>query len=493
METLTKRIIAIVLIAVIGVGIGVTVWFFVAQPEAGYKRPGAPSGIPDERIIKIGILGDTTDITGEGAYKGAYAAIKKINEAGGITGVHADGPVYFALISVNTYEAEPFLDIAKGTLAAEKMMTQYEPDFVIGGFRTEAVMTYRETVLDEEIIFINTGAATDSYCLSVLSNYARYKYCFRAMPINSTSLAKEITEFYALAIKPALEAEYPGLNVTKVAILREDLEWTVPMSGILNGVYKSYWRANKTAYWYLKDYHGFNDNPWFNFTIVDEIAYPITATSTDFTGYMNQLDTAGAQVVCPIISAQGGIKMMTQYAQLDPKYMIVGIDVMSQLGDDPDDKTGYWYDTDGGCNGEIIMQSTTRTNKTTQTIAMWDEYRTLWKKDPLYTAVGSYGAVELLAWAINGTKSIDSDTIVAKLETITPANPREGAGGWTGFTSTHDLYEGYDPATQRIYSVTLWVQWQDDGTKKVVTSGGHIYPEWIVDTPIQFPTQGINT
>ncbi|MFX0030603.1 MAG: ABC transporter substrate-binding protein [Candidatus Hermodarchaeota archaeon] len=487
MEALTKRILAIVLIAVIGVGIGVGAWFLLAEEDKGYKVPGAPSGITQDQIIKIGLLGDLGDLTGDGNYKGAYLAAKEVNEAGGI--VLTSGTYYFGVIAENTYEAEPFLDTTKGVLAAEKLMTQREPDIVIGGFRTEAVMAYREVVIAEQKLFMNTGAATDSYCLSVLADYAKYKYCFRTMPINSTSLAKEIVEFYALALKPAMEAELGGgANITKVGILREDLAWTVPMLNILNGYYKAVYRSNKTLYWYLKDYHGFNDNPWFNFTIVADTAYPITATSTDFTGYLNAFETTyGAEIVCPIISAQGGIKMMTQYKSLEPNYMIVGIDVMSQLGDDPDDPTGYWDDTNGGCAYEIIMQSTTRTNKTSQTIAFWDAYRAQYNRDPLYTAVGSYGTVHMLAWAIDQADSLDTDDIITQLETITPANTFEGPGGNTGFTTTHDLYEGYDSVSGKIYSVTLWVQWLTNGTKAVVTSGGHIYPEWIVDTAIQVP------
>jgi branched-chain amino acid transport system substrate-binding protein len=472
MEKLTKRIIAIVLIAVIGVGIGIGAWFLLVQEEeAGYKTPGAPSGA---KIIKIGHLGDTGDITGEGSYQGSYLAVKQINEAGGIT--VGNETYYFGIISENTREAEPYLDITDGELAAEKMMTKHEPDFLVGGFRTEALMTYRERVMDDQKIFINVGAATDSYCASVASDYDRYKYCFRTMPINSSSLAKEIVEFYALALKPAMEAAM-GVTVDRVAIIREDLEWTVPMSYILNGYYVPY------------GYYGLNSNPWFNFTIVDEIAYPITATSTDFTGYINQFDTApaDAQIVCPIISAQGGIKLMTQYNSLQPDFMIVGIDVMSQLGDDPDDKNGYWYDTEGGCIYEILMQSTTRKNKTSLTVAMWDAYVDLWNMDPLYTAVGGHGAIHMLAWAIESVGTIDSDAVVAQLETINYNNPMEGAGGNIAFNPRHDLIEGYNPVTKMIYSVTLWVQWQAGGTKSVVTSDGFIYPEWIVDTPIEIP------
>ncbi|MFX1322687.1 MAG: ABC transporter substrate-binding protein [Promethearchaeota archaeon] len=472
MKSLSKRIIAIVLIAVIGVGIGVGAWFFLIQEEAaGYKTPGAPSGVPDNRIIKIGHLGDTGDITGEGAYQGAYLAIKQINSAGGVNINNVT--YYFGLISENTREADPYLDVTEGEIAAEKMMTKHHPDFVIGGFRTEAVMTYREAVMDEHKIFINIGAATDSFCQSVASDYDRYKYCFRVMPINSTSLAKEIVEFYALAVKPAMELAL-GVNVTTVAIIRENLEWTVPMKNILYGYYAPY------------GYYGLTNNPWFNFTIVQDLAYPITATSTDFTGYLNQFDGV-AQIVCPIISAQGGIKMMTQYNTLHPDFMIVGIDVMSQLGDDPDDKNGYWYDTNGGCIYEIIMQSTTRTNKTSLTIDMWDAYVEQWNMDPLYTAVGAYGAVYMLQWAIENAGTLYSDSIVDQLETIDVDNPMEGAGGNVAFNARHDLVEGYDQDSGMIYSVTLWVQWQAGGTKSVVTSGGFIYPEWIVDTPIQIP------
>lgn len=492
MEKLTQRILAIVLIAAIGTGIGVGAWFFLAPGVRGYETPNAPAGAP---IIKLGVLSDLTDITGEGAYQGAYLAVSEINEAGGININGTDH--YLGIIAENTYEAEPYLDVSKGTLAATKMMTQHKPDFVLGGFRTEAVMTYREQVIAEEIIFMNIGAATDTYCASVNGTdklspgYQKYKYCFRAMPINSSSLAKEISQFIAQALKPAMELAQPGLNVTKVAVIREDLEWTGPMWNILNGYYK--WLArNVPGYEHLIVYHGLDDNPWFNFTIVDEIAYPITATSTDFTTYLNRLQYAGAQVVIPIISAQGGIKMMTQYDQLHPNYMIAGIDVMAQLGDDPLDVTGYWNETNGGCNYEIIMQSTTRTNKTTLTIDMWDAYVEMWNMDPLYTAVGSVGAVRMLADAILATQSIDSDDIIIELEKINVTNTYLGAGGNIAFNENHDLYEGYDPVTEKIFSVTLWVQWQNGGKKSVVTSAGSIYPEWIVDAPIQIPFWGIN-
>ncbi|MFX1375174.1 MAG: OmpL47-type beta-barrel domain-containing protein [Promethearchaeota archaeon] len=442
--------------------------------------PGVPIDIPEDRIIKIGTLADFTHISGESTFQGSYSAIKQINEDGGINITQStdeafpNGTYYFGIIGENTYEAEPLPDVSKGVLAADKLMNQHQPDFVIGGFGTESVMTYLEIILDEQKIFINTGAAFETFCAMIGSDYARYKYLFRTMPINLTSFSKELIKFYALALKPAMEAAQPGLNVTKVAIIREDLVWTVPMSYVLNGYYAPY------GFW------GLNSNPIFNFTIEEEITFPITATALDFAVYLNMMEMTGVQIVFPLLSTNAGIKLMQLYNTMRPKFIIAGLDYMSQLGD-------YWYQSEGGCNYEIIMQSTTRTNKTSLTIAMWDSYVYMWDMDPFYTGIGSYDSIFMLLDAIEATQSIDSDAIVAELENLTPENPTEGAGGWVGFNEYHDLYEGYDIGTGKIYGVTLWAQWQSGGTKSILSSGGYIYPEWIVDAPIQMPPWGINT
>jgi len=82
MEPLTKRILAIVLIAVVGVGIGLTVWIFVAPYQWSAKDcPGAPANISSDQIIRMGVLGGLYDIQGEGAYQGAWLAAYEINQA----------------------------------------------------------------------------------------------------------------------------------------------------------------------------------------------------------------------------------------------------------------------------------------------------------------------------------------------------------------------------------------------------------------------------
>ena len=186
MESLTKRILAIVLIAVIVTGIGVGAFFLLATPaSAKYETPGV-TGVASNRMIKIGVLGDTKRTTGEGAWQGAWLAAYEINTAGGID---VGGETYYiGLISEDTDEENPYLDVTKGVAAAQKIIEVDKAEFLLGGFRTEALKAYIEVVMDKHKIFIGTGAATDYFCENVKSYPNRYKTFFRAMPINSTEL-----------------------------------------------------------------------------------------------------------------------------------------------------------------------------------------------------------------------------------------------------------------------------------------------------------------
>ena len=87
MKKSTQRILAIVLVAVIGAGIGVGAFFFLATEALEYNwenPPGAPAGVPQNRIIKIGVLDDMGYITGQGATNGAEMAARDINVRGGV-------------------------------------------------------------------------------------------------------------------------------------------------------------------------------------------------------------------------------------------------------------------------------------------------------------------------------------------------------------------------------------------------------------------------
>jgi ABC-type branched-subunit amino acid transport system substrate-binding protein len=432
MEQLTKRILAIVLIAVIGVGVGITVWIFVAPYSWGAKDcPGAPAGITEDQIIKIGVLGGLQDIQGAGQLEGAKLAAYEINTAGGI--VVSGKTYYIGITAEDTDESNPNLDTTKGVAAAERIINYKNVQLLTGGFRTEALEVYLETVVAAKIPFIGTGAATDSFCQNVLDDYAKYKYFFRNMPINSTSLAGEIFAFLATYASV--------LGVNQFGILYEDLDWTTTLVAALE--------------YYLPLLTGGS--------IVGKVAYPITALQTDMNGYMSALDTNNTQILVPVISAQGGILMMKSYASLEPGFVVIGIDVQSQLDT-------FWADSTGACLYETMLQSLYNTSKTDVSIPFWNAYYERYAHEPLYTAVGSYDAVNLYAWAINETQSFNVDGLITQIETIDVSNPLPGAGGNAAFTQSHDVFEGYP------YGYTLFCQWQAGGTKVVVPAYGNPYP-----------------
>jgi len=191
-----------------------------------YTFPGVPDSIALNESIRIGLLDDLKDITGEYAWKGALLAAREINEAGGII-INAT-QFYVGLAAEDTDEANETLDISKEIDAANRILS-YDPHFIIGGYRTESVSAYLELFMDAKIPFLGTGLSSDVFCQNILDDYAKYKYFFRVMPINSTKLGAEFIT-YIITLCSVMNATLGGVNDFRTAILREDLSWSEPLS-----------------------------------------------------------------------------------------------------------------------------------------------------------------------------------------------------------------------------------------------------------------------
>jgi branched-chain amino acid transport system substrate-binding protein len=440
MESLTKRILAVVLIAVIGVGIGVGAYFLLSQPESAFAYPGAPSGFDTSKTIKIGCAGDTGEIQGDANYEGAWFAAKKINEAGGI--MINGSPWYVGVTKEDTDESNTNLVTARGVDAARRLIYNKKVDFAMGGFRSEALFAYGEEFMEAEMIFINTGAATDVFCENVRDDYANYKWFFRFMPINSTSLGGQILGTLAGFIL-TINATFPNHDVKQIGILAEDLTWVTSLVGAITA--------------YLPLYTGM----WAE--MLTPILYDITLSATDMNTHLASFSSQGADIVIPVISAQGGILMMQQYAANNYPYLIFGIDVQSQLDT-------YWAASGGACVYETIMQTLYACNKTADSWEFWFDFIDQFGHEPLYIACGAYDATNALRDAIFATQSLRADDIIAHMETWDRGNPHPGvAGDASWWPNTHDLVAGYPSG------YTLWCQWQTDGTKNVVPAA--IYPD----------------
>ncbi|MHA2180627.1 MAG: ABC transporter substrate-binding protein [Promethearchaeota archaeon] len=457
MESLTKRILAIVLIAIIGTGIGLGAYFFLLAPGAGDYQwsasdaPGAPGTINSSQIIKIGCAGDIGEIQGDGNWEGAYLAAKHINEAGG---VDVGGMTYYVGITTeDTDESNPNLVTSRGVTAARRLIYNKKVDFGVGGFRSEALLAYQEEFMDAEIIFIDTGASTDIFCENVNNSYSRYKYFFRFMPINSTSLAGQIIETLVGFIL-TMNATYPNQEVKQVGILAEDLTWTAGMIGALQ--------------YYIPLYTNLTTGGTWEAEILTPIKYDVTLSATDMNTHLASLESQGADIVIPVISGSGGILMMQQYALNMYDYLIFGIDVQSQLDT-------FYVDSGNSSTYETIMQTLYETNKTATSVAFWNAFKAEFSHEPLYTAVGAYDAVMGIVDAINATQSFDALDIIAEFESWTPSNPHPGVSGEGAWNPlTHDLIAGYP------YGYTLWCQWQPGGVKEVIPAQIYTpYAPWL--------------
>jgi branched-chain amino acid transport system substrate-binding protein len=327
--------------------------------------------------------------------------------------------------------------------------------FATGGFRSEALLAYQLVFMNNKIPFINTGAATDVFGQNVKNEYAIFKYFFRINPINSTSLGTQIL-FYLAFQMLLLNATYPNHDVVDVGILAEDLTWTVPnVAAITNS---------------LPAITSLISGGLLVANIAETILYDITLTSADMATHLTTLEAAGCDIVIPLISAQGGILMMNQYATLTPDYLLIGIDVQSQLDT-------FWADSGGDCIYETILQIGYSTNKTTKSIPFWNAYIAEWGNEPLYIASGSYDAVNTYVWAINQSQSLNADTIVTTMESIDRGNFLEGAGGNIAFWPlTHEIVYGYP------YAYALFCQWQTAGTKAVLPTFFGTNPQAYPDT-----------
>src|SRR5687768_6843856 len=138
------------------------------------------------QTIKIAILGPMAFVQGENHWAGAEMARDEINKAGGI---NVGGKrMRIELIRADTNEIQSVPD---ATNAMERVITRDKADFLIGGFRSEAVLAMQEVAMDYKKIFLGAGAAHSKLGLNVEQNYERYKYWFRVTPPKDVDLVRQ--------------------------------------------------------------------------------------------------------------------------------------------------------------------------------------------------------------------------------------------------------------------------------------------------------------
>jgi branched-chain amino acid transport system substrate-binding protein len=172
--------------------------------------------------IKIGVIGPMKFVQGIGHWNGAVMAAEEINAKGGVK--VGNKTMKIKLIQADSNE---FLSVTDATNAMERLITRDKVNFVVGGFRTEAVLAMQDIAMNQKVIFIGCGAAHEELCNRVAKDYDQYKYFFRMTPFNSGFLVK--TAFLHVAATAAEVKKQLGLDKIKVAFVAEKAQWADPM------------------------------------------------------------------------------------------------------------------------------------------------------------------------------------------------------------------------------------------------------------------------
>jgi branched-chain amino acid transport system substrate-binding protein len=321
-------------------------------------------------------------------------------------------------------DSNEFLNVTDATNAMELLVTRDKVDFIVGGFRSEAVLAMQDIAMDYKKIFIGCGAAHPQLCTRVAEDYDTYKYFFRGTPFNSTYLVR--TCFIQMATVGAILKKSLNIEKVKVAIVAEKAMWVDPM---------------------IKAAEGFI--PKMGMEVVG--VWRPSPVATDVMAELSAIQRSEAHLIFTIFSSSVGIPFARQAGELKIPAVQVGINVESQ-------KVGFWDATQG--MGNYVMTLNTycpgvEYNELTKPFV--DKYMEKYGEPPTYTA-DTYAAIKYgIVPAIEKTGTLDADKLVEFMENdvhLVPSGKVAYIKDKEG-RPLHDLKWGPGVLT------SLGVQWQD--------------------------------
>ena len=385
--------------------------------------------------IKIGVIGPMKFVQGIGHWNGATMAAEEINARGGIQ-------VGTKKMKINLIQADSneFLNVTDATNAMERLMTKDKVDFVVGGFRTEAVLAMQDIAMEHKKIFIGCGAAHDELCLRVAKNYNTYKYFFRGTPFNSTYLAR--TAFVHLGTVAAILKQSLNIPKIKVAVVMEKAMWADPMVSAAEA-----------------------NIPKMGMEVAG--VWRPSPVATDVTPELSAIQRSEAQIIFTIFSSSVGLPFARQAGELNIPAVQVGINVESQKDD-------FWKVTQG--MGNYVMTTNTycrgvESNELTK--AFVDGYVKRFGETPTYTSDTYSVIVNTLAPIIEQTGTLDPDKLVSVLEERVYKSP----SGTVKYMKDAEGRPLHDLTWGPGYLTSLGTQWQDGKMVGVWPNKWKVTPE----------------
>ena len=361
--------------------------------------------------IKIAILGPMNFVQGENHWAGAEMARDEINKAGGISVGGKKRMVELVRADTNEIQSVP-----DATNAIERVITRDKVDFLIGGFRSEAVLAMQEVAMDYKKIFLGAGAADAKLGENVEKNYDRYKYWFRVTPTKAPDLFRTlmaVLDNIGGQVRTSLKTETP-----KVAIVAEKAVWT---EAIVKGVQATL--------------------PKLKMEVVG--TWQPSAIATDVTAELAAIERSGADIVFTLLSGPVGISLGRQMGERSMKAVAFGINVEGQ-------KDEFWQAAAGKANYVSTLDTYAEVETTPKTVAFVKAFKQRYGKAPTYNAA-TYDAIMILKAAIEQAKTTDADKLVPVIEKM----EHIGTAGTDTWDKRHDLIWAVGKTTG------IAVQWQD--------------------------------
>jgi branched-chain amino acid transport system substrate-binding protein len=330
------------------------------------------------KTIKIGVIGPMKFVQGIGHWNGAVLARNEINARGGVK--VGDKMMEIELVQADSNE---FINVTDATNAMERLITQDKVNFVVGGFRSEAVLPMQDIACEHKVIFIGCGAAHPQLCSRVAEDYNKYKYWFRMTPFNSTYLVK--TAFIHLDYVADILKKELKIPKLKVAVVAEKALWADPMVKTCEAVI-----------------------PQKGMILAG--TWRPSATATDVSAELSAVQRSGAHIIFTIFSSSVGIPFARQAGELKIPAVQVGINVEGQ-------KDSFWQATQG--KADYVMTSNTycqgvESNENTK--AFVDAYVKKFGETPTYTSDTYSAIMYALVPTIEEAGTLKSDKLVAVLE-----------------------------------------------------------------------------
>ena len=444
---------------------------------------GNGNGADPRPAITIAVCGPMGQTQGKHHWWGAEMARNEINGSdSAVDGVTVGTTLYrIALKKVETNEVL-VPNGSDGYTALSAVID--DVDFVVGGFRTEAVFNYRDVAMDAKKIFINCGASTEALQNSVVTDYTGFKYFFKATPPNEIFLTKSNEKVLGMILGAV--ASYNDTWTPTVAIIAENAQWTeLSRMGAL---------AKFTGYGWMCG----GDGLW--------LPNPV-ATTGEMNVILDEMDQADPRpnIIFVLMSGPVGVTYANLVGDFLPNVLNMGINVEAMRDDFP---SAAKY-----AENMIFLDSwAPGVNITAQTDAFTSAYETYTGEWPIYTAA-TYEAIHSLVENIETADSLVTDTLIPVME----ASTREGTSGknayypvWDGST-TGDfppysdlpaltqpqvlaLYPWLTSAKYAPYPPTVinnWTYDEDDWTMMPHTSHDLVYgSEWLTGTCSQWQDVG---